>query len=83
MSEVLYKSIVGITEDYLGPAAPRFIDRQISFHLNKTPKDVDYADIPKLTEWVKVSIALLTEDREMVDDFAKRIGDLASKKAKE
>jgi len=34
------------------------------------------ADIPQLSEWVKVSIAILTEDEAMVDDFTRRILEL-------
>lgn len=72
----LYEDIVSITEDYLGPAAQRFIDRQITFHLNKKPELVSKADLPKLAEWVKVSLALLTEDRGLVDGFSERINAL-------
>jgi hypothetical protein len=77
MSVTLYENIVAITEDYLGPAARRFIDRQINFHFEKRPDQITRADLTKLSEWVKVSLALLTEDRQMVDDFTKRINKLS------
>ncbi|HSX48320.1 MAG TPA: hypothetical protein VLF41_02355 [Candidatus Nanoarchaeia archaeon] len=76
MTVSLYEDIILITEDYLGPAAQRFIDRQITFHLDKKPEQINKADLPKLAEWVKVSLALLTEDRALVDGFSERINAL-------
>jgi hypothetical protein len=73
MAENIYQQALDITKDYLGPAAERFINRQITFHLQKDPQLLAKKDIPQLAEWVKVSIAILTEDKKMVDDFTKRI----------
>lgn len=76
MGSSIYEQAVAITRDYLGPAAERFIARQITFHLGKGPDDLALEDLPRLAEWVKVSIAVLTEDKEMVEEFSQRIGDL-------
>lgn len=76
MKTSIYQQAVQITKDYLGPAAERFINRQITFHLRKEPELLTKKDIPQLAEWVKVSIAILTEDKEMADDFTKRILEL-------
>lgn len=73
MARTVYTEAIKITSDYLGPAAERFIDRQITFHLNKKPQELSARDIPQLAEWVKVSIAILTNDKKMVDEFTKRI----------
>lgn len=78
MSEGLYKNILGIAEDYLGPAAQRFIDRQIAFHLHKNPQEITKADVANLAEWVSVSLASLTEDTDAVKNCSDRISDLAS-----
>ena len=78
MSKV-YNNAILITRDYLGPATERFLDRQITFHLKKKPEQLTSEDIPKLAEWVKVSIAILTDDRKMVDEFNERIMSLATK----
>lgn len=67
MTATVYDQVVDITEDYLGPAADRFIKRQISFHLKKKPNELTVKDIPKLAEWIKVSLGLLTQDKAMVD----------------
>lgn len=78
MTTTMLQEVVSITEDYLGPAAERFVSRQVTFHLNKHPEELSKADIPKLAEWVKVSLALLTQDKKMVDEFDKRIRELAN-----
>jgi hypothetical protein len=62
-----------ITQDYLGPAAERFIDRQISMHLNKKPREITQHDLVKLIDWLKLSMALLTNDEHMVNEFTKRL----------
>lgn len=74
----LYENIIDITQDYLGPAAQRFIDRQIAFHLHKNPQEITKADVPNLVEWVSVSLASLTEDTNAVKKCSDRISDLAS-----
>jgi hypothetical protein len=43
--ENIYLSLVSITGDYLGPAAERFIDRQISNHLEKEPQTITKKDV--------------------------------------
>jgi len=78
MAGNLYGDVVNITKDYLGPAAERFISRQIEFHLKKKPEELTKEDLPKLVEWVRVSIALLTEDSKMVDDCVSRISKLSN-----
>jgi hypothetical protein len=77
MTNELFEKVVAITEDYLGPAAPRFVTRQISFHLGKTPEELIDTDIPKLAEWTKATLALLTDDKTLVKDFGTKILELA------
>jgi len=69
----VYSQIVKITQDYLGPAAERFIDRLVDSHLQKRPEEVSAHDIAKLSEWIKVSLGLLTSDRNLIDECEKRI----------
>jgi hypothetical protein len=73
MTETLYDSIVKVVSFYLGPAAPRFVDRQITFHLQKSPEEVTVEDLQRLTEWMRVSLALLTDDRAVVDECARKL----------
>lgn len=77
MNVTLYQQAVTITSEYLGPAAERFINRQLTYHLGKDPQELTKQDIPELAEWVKVSIAILTEDDALVKEFTKRIMNLA------
>ena len=64
----IYNQVVSVTEEYLGPAAERFIQRMVSFHLDKEPASLVGRDIPRLTEWVKVALGLLTDDKRLVDE---------------
>lgn len=73
----VYDQIVAITEDYLGPAAHRFVARQVSSHLAKQPDEVVRDDIPTLTEWTKVTLGLLTEDQGMVSEYVAKMTELA------
>jgi hypothetical protein len=77
----LYNDIVAITSDYLGPAAQRFIDRQISNHLNKPPDQLTRRDIKKLVDWSRVAIALLTDDKQIVNDYTESLLKIAAEKA--
>jgi hypothetical protein len=72
----LYKRIVEITTEYLGPAAKRFIDRQIINHLSKNPESITHDDLEKLIEWSRISLAYLTEDLTIVDEFSNRMASL-------
>ena len=69
----LFEQVVVITQEYLGPAAERFIIRLITAHFGKSPEELRAKDIPKLSEWVKVSLGLLTDDKSMVDECQRRI----------
>lgn len=69
----LYDYIVSVTSDYLGPAAQRFIDRQIQNHLDKEPHELTLRDLPELVDWIRVSVAFLTEDRQLIDDLTKKL----------
>jgi hypothetical protein len=72
-AQALSDQVVEITQEYLGPAAERFITRLINFHLKKEPFELEKADLKKLSEWVKVSLGLLTEDKNIVDECERKI----------
>lgn len=75
----LYKRVIEVTEDYLGPAAQRFVDRQITNHLDKSPQQLSTQDLPTLIDWTKAAIALLTEDTKLVKEFSTRLKLLTDK----
>jgi hypothetical protein len=66
---LLYRQVTDIMEPLLGPAAERFVIRQITSHLGKSPQELTADDLPKLIEWTKVTLGLLTEDRSLIDDY--------------
>ena len=76
----LYEQVVDVTMEYLGPAADRFITRQIKTHIGKEPEDLTEDDLEKLVDWIKLAIALLTEDSKMVDDFSTSLLQLSKKR---
>lgn len=70
---MIYHEIIEVTQDYLGPAASRFIDRSIVNHLKKNPSDITKSDVNKLINWVRVSVAVLTEDADLVSEYIERL----------
>jgi hypothetical protein len=68
--KTIYDRVVEVTYEYLGPAAERFVAREVEAHLGKKPQDLTKADIAKLHDWSRLAIALLTEDSKMVDEFS-------------
>jgi hypothetical protein len=77
----LYGQVVQVTQDYLGPASERFIDRQIQTHLKKRPEELTETDLEKLVDWLKIAIALLTEDGKTVDAYTASLLELAKAKS--
>ena len=75
----LYDQVVDVAADFLGPAAERFIDRQISNHLDKSPEQLTRADILPLTDWVQIAVSLITEDHSIVEEFTSRLSALSKK----
>jgi hypothetical protein len=76
-SNSLYTRMVEVTADYLGPAADRFIDRQIQSHLNKKPEELTRKDITFLISWSTLAMALLTDDSTIVNEFTSRLAALS------
>jgi hypothetical protein len=73
----VYDQVVRVTHVYLGPAADRFIARQVESHLHKAPQDLSQADLGGLIDWIKVVVSLLTEDDEIIDEYANELKKLA------
>lgn len=78
-SNTTYDRIVGITHEYLGPAADRFIDRQVRNHLHKEPEKITEKDLQKLTDWIKLAVSLLTDDSDVVDEYIAQLLQIANK----
>jgi hypothetical protein len=69
----LFEEIVGITHSYLGPAAGRFVARQVYNHLGKDPAVLQKRDLAQLIDWIGIAMGVLTEDEKLVAQY---VGDL-------
>lgn len=75
----LYQQVVDTCQEYLGPAADRFVTRQIQTHLGKKPDDLTQEDLTELTDWIKIAISFLTDDTQVVEEFGQNLLKLSSK----
>ena len=79
----LYAQVVAISHPYLGPAAERFITRQIHNHLHKDPLELTHEDLHSLIDWVRVAVSFITEDTHIVEEYASRLKQLAAEQGKQ
>jgi hypothetical protein len=77
-SASLHKQLVDITHVYLGPAAERFINRQIENHLRKSPEQLTPDDLLSLIDWIRIGVSLLTEDSELIEEYIGELQRLAA-----
>lgn len=78
----VYDKVVRTTNVYLGPAAERFIARQVENHLHKPPEELSRDDLAGLIDWIIVAVSLLTEDNEIVEEYASELYKLAGARRK-
>ncbi len=74
----LYKKVVEVSYVYLGPAADRFIVRQIRGHLNKEPEQLQKNDLINLIDWISLAMAVLVEEEELVSQYQTELKSLVS-----
>jgi hypothetical protein len=72
-AESLYQEVIVIAEDYFGPAAPRYIDRLITGHIGKQPQQLRHKDLPELFSWVKLTVAMVTDEEPVIEEFMHRL----------
>jgi hypothetical protein len=72
----LCQDVVKVTNKYFGPAADRFVTRQIDNHLNKKPEELAIEDLESLIDWIKLAMALLTEDTYMLNQYINELTEL-------
>jgi hypothetical protein len=71
--QTLYHSIVNITEDYLGPAAQRFVDRQLHNHVGKQVETLTKRDIAEFIEWSRIALGVLTDNTSLIEEYIRRL----------
>jgi hypothetical protein len=77
-TDKLYNQAVLITSDYLGPAADRFLTRQIRNHLHINPEELEFENLLELVDWIKLAMMILTGDEKIVDEYISRLQRLAN-----
>lgn len=77
-SSKLYDQVVRITHVYLGPAADRFIARQVENHLHKSPAELTASDLGRLIDWIRIAVSLITEDSEIIEEYTGQLQRLAT-----
>ena len=78
----LFDDVVTITYDYLGPAADRFVVRQIRNHLQKDPAELRHEDLSQLIDWIRLAMRLISSDTGVVDRYITDLEYLARTKTK-
>lgn len=59
----LYDDVLNIAKSYLGPAAEKFIARQLSAHLMlNNPNEVAPSHLNELARWCHISAALVMDE---------------------
>lgn len=69
----VYTQLLAVTEDYLGPAAERFLERLGSSHLDKPIQKISAKDLPQLVVWIKLATMVITEDETLVNEYIERL----------
>lgn len=75
----LYDQIVRVTNVYLGPAAERFVMRQVESHLHKPPTEITDEDLSHLIIWIRLAVSLLTDDIEIIDEYVSQLEKLTAR----
>jgi hypothetical protein len=78
VQQTVQDQVIDVSRDYLGPAAERFVNRQISVHLKKKPEKLTKSDVPKLVDWIRLAFSLLTNDRDLVDEYIDKLMSIAN-----
>lgn len=79
--KLLYSAAVEVSREFLGPAGERFLQRQIATHLHIKPEELSEKNLIELVDWVRLAVSLLTDDKELVDDFSDSLLALTGKSA--
>jgi hypothetical protein len=76
----LYNEVVTITYQYLGPAADRFVVRQIRNHLQKNPEELHAKDLQQLIDWIQLAMRLISNDADVIDRYIAELESLTQHK---
>lgn len=77
----IYDQLLAATHVYLGPAADRFIDRQIENHLRKPPDQISREDLSFMIDWITAVVALISDDADVIEEYAAELHKIAEGKS--
>lgn len=72
----LYDDVVELAKTYMGPAAKKFVDRQISGHLDVEASQLAGSHLGELAKWCYTSGKLLMDDGKATE-FSEKVKALA------
>lgn len=78
----IYRHVVHVTHEYFGPAADRFITRQVQNHLHKEPQELTSDDLSQLIDWIQVAVSLLSDDRFLIEAYISKLSAVTTKRTK-
>lgn len=76
--QTVYQQVVDVSHVYMGPAAERFIDRQVKNHLGKEPAQLTAHDILSLIDWIRIAISFLTENSDLIEEYIHQLQRIAN-----
>jgi hypothetical protein len=50
-----------------------YISRLIANHISKTPKELRRQDLPELFTWIKLTVAMVTDEKRVIEEFLSRL----------
>ena len=68
----LYDDVLNITRPYLGPAAERFVARQVTRHLSTTAENLAPQHLDELAKWCYTS-GKLVMDEAKAREFSEKV----------
>lgn len=68
----LYDDVVNLAKTYMGPAAQKFVDRQIKGHLEVDKAQLDSSHLEELAKWCYTSGKLLMDEGK-AQDFSQKV----------
>ncbi len=69
---MFYDDCLEICRRYIKEDPKRFLDRQLEYHLNKSPQNLVIADKVVLANWLKISSALII-GKDNANEFMNKI----------
>ena len=71
----LYNDVINLARPYLGPAAEKFVSRQVSAHLNVKSDQIARQHMEELSKWCLISGKLVMDDAK-AQEFSQKIKSL-------